>query len=297
MLAVALATTFSQRATAQADTARKDSVMTIGRARLDCDSVLRAARVDSLETQVRAYLLRTDGGPLPARARSELMPILLAHLVVPQPLQLPVFAAGPARLRMLRPERLEADEPAARAPVLYGVYNFRLRRGGRLDSLRVEVPSLTPGLDSAVLQAIRAGAADPAMIPVLTRMRGPIDLQLRLTSGAADARLRTPSQTIFTGTFPRVRLIDAEADPANLPAEYPLLERVSGTDGEVLVRVVIDIDGRASMRTAEVLHATSPLFALAALQALGRYRFTPARVGECAVPQVLEIPFWFSLRP
>ena len=279
---------------AQADSARKDSAAA---GKVACDTVLRAARVDSVETEVRAYLLRIDGA-LPEKTRSLLMQMLLGSLQVPRPLQLPVFAAGPARLRMLRPERLEGDSASPRAPLLYGVYAFRLRRSGGVDSVHVEIPALAPGVDSAIVHAVRAGAADSAMTEVFKALRKDVaHFQLRLTSGAPDGRLRTPSQTIFTGTFPRIRMRDAHADDDNLPPEYPLLERVSGGDGEVLVRVVIDVDGRASMPTAEVLHSTSPLFSLSALQALGRFRFQPARVGPCAVPQVLEIPFWFSLRP
>ena len=30
---------------------------------------------------------------------------------------------------------------------------------------------------------------------------------------------------------------------------------------------------------------------------LARYHFTPAHVGACTVPQVVLVPFWFSLRP
>lgn len=296
--AVLLSLGWPERGGAQTDSARKDSAVSPAGVRADCDSVLRAARVDSVEAQLRAYLLRTDKGQLPARVRSALIQILLANFVVPRPLQMPIFGAGPARLRMLRPERLEGDEPSARAPALYGVYNFRLRRSGRVDSVHVEIPSLAPGFDSSIVRAVRAGAADSALGPVFKTLKtDAVDLQLRLTSGADDGRLRTPAHTVFVATFPRIRLTDAQADPRNLPPQFPMLERVAGADGEVLVRVVIDIDGTALMRTAEVLHSTSPLFTLSALKALSAYRFTPARVGQCAVPQVIEIPFWFSLRP
>lgn len=281
---------------AQADAARKDSVASRA-VMANCDSALRAARVDSVETDVRLYVLRRDGGAIPAVARTELMAMLRTYLELPSPLQLPVFGPGPARLRMLRPERLEGDASPARAPMLYGVYAFRLRRGDA-DSIRVEIPTLAPGVDSSIVRAIRAVGGDSASTRVLRSMRrDAIDLQLRVTSGAPDGRLRVPSDRIFTGTFPRVRMTDAYPDDDNLAPEYPLLERVEGADGEVLIRVVIDPDGMPVIRTAEVLHSTSPLFSLSALRALAGYGFTPARVGACPVPQAIEIPFWFSLRP
>ena len=121
--------------------------------------------------------------------------------------------------------------------------------------------------------------------------------ELRVSSGAADARVRVPPFLLFTGVFPRLRAIDARPSSGNVPPPYPDEERDDGADGEAVLRVVVDIDGRAIVSTMEVLHATSPTFATAAIRALAGYRFTPAHVGACAVPQVIEIPFWFSLRP
>ena len=281
---------------AQSDTTRKDSAAARASS-LHCDSVLRAARVDSVATEVRAYLLRKDGEAIPPVARRDVMALLRTYLELPSPLQLPVFGPGPARLRMLRPERLEGDAAPVRAPILYGVYAFQLRRGLSA-TVRVEVPTLAPGVDSSIVRAIHALGADSVVTRVLRSMRrDAVDFQLRLTSGAPDRRLRVPSDNIFTGVFPRVRMNDAYPDADNLAPEYPLLERVEGSDGEVLVRVVIDADGMPMIPTAEVLHSTSPLFSLSALRSLAAYTFTPAQVGSCPVPQAIEIPFWFSLRP
>ena len=124
-----------------------------------------------------------------------------------------------------------------------------------------------------------------------------IPLQLRVSTGADDSRSRVPPAEIFTATFPRVRLVDAQPSAGNPLPEYPQEERDDGRDGEVMLRVVVDERGAAVIRTLEVLHATSPTFALAAARVLARYHFAPAHVGSCPVPQVVEIPFWFSLRP
>ncbi|HEX4468328.1 MAG TPA: TonB family protein, partial [Gemmatimonadaceae bacterium] len=116
-------------------------------------------------------------------------------------------------------------------------------------------------------------------------------------TGPEDTRFRVPSEKLFTATFPRLRLVDAKPKGVLPLAEYPEEERDDGRDGEVMLRVVVDGSGGAIISTMEVLHATSPAFALSAARALARYHFSPARVGSCAVPQVVEIPFWFSLRP
>ena len=82
-----------------------------------------------------------------------------------------------------------------------------------------------------------------------------------------------------------------------MPAEYPPEERDDGEDGQAVLRVVVGADGALIIPTVEVIRASSPAFARAALRALFGYRFTAAHAGECAVPQVVEVPFWFSLRP
>lgn len=262
-----------------------------------CDSVLRAARVDTMSVTARAYLVRRDGDLLPPRARTLLLETILAHFAVPQPLQLPVFAAGPVRMRMLRPEAL-GDSLTAREPIVYGVYDFTLLRTGKVTSVVTTIPTMAPGFDEAVTAAIRAAAVDstPSLVPRALDIEA-LPLELRITTGPEDARYRVPPATVFTATFPRVQLVDAKPTGTIPLAQYPGVEEDEGRDGEVLLRVVVDQNGAPMIPTLEVIHATSPAFALSAARTLARYRFTPAHVGACTVPQVIELPFWFSLRP
>jgi hypothetical protein len=44
-----------------------------------------------------------------------------------------------------------------------------------------------------------------------------------------------------------------------------------------------------------VLRATTRGFARAALEAVLSYRYLPARVGACAVPQLVQQPFVFGI--
>ena len=264
-----------------------------------CDSVLRGARVDSVGVTARAYLVRRDGEPLPPRARIFLIESIFSNFVAPKPLHVPVFSAGPARLRMLRRDlSSDGDSLTSREPVIYGVYDFALLRTSAVSGGSVTVPTMSPGFDESIIGAITALQADSTSARV-TRALGlsVIPLQLRVSTGADDSRSRVPPAEIFTATFPRVRLVDAQPSAGNPLPEYPQEERDDGRDGEVMLRVVVDEMGAAVIRTLEVLHATSPAFALAAARALARYHFAPAHVGSCPVPQVVEIPFWFSLRP
>ncbi|HKW08865.1 MAG TPA: energy transducer TonB [Gemmatimonadaceae bacterium] len=263
-----------------------------------CDSVLRAARVDSVEVTARAYLVRRDGEILPPRVRTLLLESFVEYFKPPKPLQLPVFSPAPTALRMLRPEHLSGDSVSQREPMLYGVYDFSLLRSGVISRVIASVPSMTPAFDASVLAALNAMIADS----IAALVTGALDvdavaLELRITTGPSDSRFRVPPATVFRATFPRLKMVDAKVSGVAPLAEYPDDERDDGLDGEVLLHVVIDVSGAAVIPTMEVVHATSPSFALAAARTLARYHFTPAHVGTCPVPQVIEVPFWFSLRP
>ncbi|HEY3595463.1 MAG TPA: energy transducer TonB [Polyangiaceae bacterium] len=262
-----------------------------------CEAAIKAARVDSVEVRARAYLLRSDEGSLTPRARALLLEGILAHFSPPAPLQLPVFAAGPVRLRMLRAESL-GDSVKVREPIVYGDYRFTLRRSGALTNITAPIPSMVPGFDQAILAAIRASVADSMLVPVPRATdEDSIALDLRVSTGPEDSRLRVPPVPVFTAAFPRIRLVDAKPVGTIPLPTYPDEERDDGQDGEAVLRIVVDASGAPLIPTLEVLRATSPAFALSAARTLARYHFAPAHVGTCGVPQVVEVPFWFSLRP
>lgn len=263
-----------------------------------CDSVLRAARVDSIAVTARAYLARRDGELLPPRARLLLLDAILAHFEAPIPLQLPVFGPGPARLRILQRETLGGDSLTMREPVVYGAYAFTIRRNGSVTSIATTVPTMVPGFDERISRAITAAIADSAMAMVGHALtQDSLALDLRIATGPEDSRLRVPPTTLFAANFPRLRLVDAKPTGVVPLPVYPEDERDDGRDGDVLLRIVVDGSGAPVIATLEVLHATSPAFALAAAKTLARYHFTAAHVGACTVSQVVLLPFWFSLRP
>jgi hypothetical protein len=286
-LPVALACVISSRAITQTPTASS----------VPCDSLLRAARVDTVSVTARAYLVRRDGETLPPRARTLLLETILAHFSPPQPLQLPVFTAGPVRMRMLRRETL-GDSLTVREPVLYGVYDFTFHTNGTVTHVVTTVPTIAPGFDERVVASITAAAVDstPALVPRALNIEA-LPLELRITTGPEDSRFRVPAATVFAATFPRMRIVDAKPTGTIPLPQYPEAEQDEGRDGEVLLRVVVDQYGAPVVPTLEIIRSTSPAFALAAARTLARYHFTPAHVGTCSVPQVVELPFWFSLRP
>jgi protein TonB len=97
---------------------------------------------------------------------------------------------------------------------------------------------------------------------------------------------------------PAPRLEPPRADMAylnNPPPAYPAVSKRAGEQGRVMLRVRVDASGVVE---AVELQATSgfPRLDEAALAAVRRWRFVPAKLGERAVAGWAVVPISFSLR-
>jgi len=88
----------------------------------------------------------------------------------------------------------------------------------------------------------------------------------------------------------QVSLISGSASP-----KYPEGLRVTGVEGTVVARFVVDDEGRVEERTVAFVRSDNPLFDEAVRSALGRMRFTPAEIAGKKVRQLVEMPFVFAL--
>ncbi|HYD52466.1 MAG TPA: energy transducer TonB [Gemmatimonadaceae bacterium] len=88
-----------------------------------------------------------------------------------------------------------------------------------------------------------------------------------------------------------------QRDPFSAAPAYPPELLAKGVQGVAMVRYVVDTTGRADMRTFQVLSSTHELFSLAVREALPQMRFTPAKIGQHAVRQLVEQPFQFRIQP
>lgn len=98
-----------------------------------------------------------------------------------------------------------------------------------------------------------------------------------------------------TEAFP----VDQVANPplllSRIMPEYPRQARFRGVEGLVLLEAILDLDGRIEDRI-KVLQSI-PSLDLAAIQAVRRWRFRPARDRENRpVRVILEVPVWFVLK-
>lgn len=109
---------------------------------------------------------------------------------------------------------------------------------------------------------------------------------------AVDSRRFASYDTVFS-----IAEVDEAVaiDPASAAPVYPAALQRLGIEGSVMVRYVVDTFGRADVSTLKIVRATRIEFAIAVREALPNMRFTPARMGVKAVPQLVEQPFNFRI--
>ena len=255
-----------------------------------CDSTIAASVADSELVVVRLAVRRGDGGQFPHPYPGLLMQEVAFRFRAPHPLRVPVFSAGPIEMRTLRASN--AGQVGLREPVLNAVYDFFMHRDGSASGLEVLVPSHVAALDSVVMDAIKQTSAEKSLpFPLNELPNDSVFLQLRLTSAYAG---RDPTLDLFASYFPLLPVVDAaRIGPEPVPI-FPKEELKAGMFGDVRFQVVVDNNGRPDLQTMELLHAPTRGFALSAVNTLATMRWTPARVGDCLVPQVVHVNIRFE---
>jgi protein TonB len=89
----------------------------------------------------------------------------------------------------------------------------------------------------------------------------------------------------------------AALDPTAEGPVYPALMLKLHIEGLVLARFVVDTLGHADLNTFRVLQETDPEFVVAVRKALPKMKYRPAVLAGKRVPQLVEQPFTFRIRP
>ena len=252
-----------------------------------CDSIVAAARADTLVSGLFLALKRVDGGELATAQITDMILVAGAGFVPPTPFRLTVFS-GPVLTPSFR--RLSANaEPMLRAPTLTGAYRVKVGADGAFTSLETIRASLMPGFDSAAVAAIKtAGDIKGLFAPRDGTPSATIDFRFSTDS------IGGPGWTVrrlVTTLFPRMPVTDATVQPGNTSADLPQTERREGLPVETVLRFVVDRAGEPILETLEIVRGSSIEFVRAALAALAKQRFAPARIRGCPVAQLVEIPF------
>jgi protein TonB len=90
-------------------------------------------------------------------------------------------------------------------------------------------------------------------------------------------------------------VLDRNGLSRTLERHYPQVLRQSRVSGRVLIELVVDEEGLPVPGSARVIEASHPAFGEAALRAVDRFRFSPAKVGGTPVPVVVTIPIQWSV--
>jgi protein TonB len=160
---------------------------------------------------------------------------------------------------------------------------------------RASVPAATPvpKLDAMPIDVPRIAAPQPLAI-----LRAAVVTPLESPAGAVPAEHPSPAGSPPLPT-PSVEpsLLPPRFDAAyldNPPPTYPPAARRAREQGRVLLRVLVSAQGRA-IDVVIAKSSGSALLDAAAIDAVRRWRFVPARRGDVAVQADVQVPIVFSL--
>jgi hypothetical protein len=252
-----------------------------------CDSVVAAARADTVSGGLFLALKRIDGGELGTDQITQMLLLAGAAFVPPKPFKLTVFS-GPVLIPSFR--RLGASgEPVLRPPSLIGVYRVKVDSNEVFTKLETMRASLMPGFDSAATLAIKeAGTTKGLFAPRDGTPSATIDFRF-----ATDSMVESgwTVRRLLGATFPRMPVTDAVIQSNGAGADLPAAERREGLPAETVFRFVVDRSGEPIVETLEIVRGTSIDFVRAAITALAKQRFSPAKIKGCNVAQLVELPF------
>lgn len=160
-----------------------------------------------------------------------------------------------------------------------------------------------PGLDlSAALREPLtlpppAAVSAPARRPVQKAKPAPaVELAPQASSDAADAPAASAQSQLASAAPATAPIVEVGPAPllGNPRPEYPPAARRRALEGRAVVRAVVAVDGRVA--SVELRASSShELLDRAALEAVKRWRFAPARRGEQAVDGAVDVPVVFRL--
>jgi protein TonB len=85
-------------------------------------------------------------------------------------------------------------------------------------------------------------------------------------------------------------VLNRDGLPRTMERYYPSVLRDSRVAGRVVVELIVDENGRVREGSARVVDASHPAFGEAALRAVERFRFRPAKMAGVPVPVRVTIP-------
>lgn len=214
---------------------------------------------------MNAFVTSTGFWPRKNARFSSLLAVAIAHIVA-----IYLFALTPAR---------EVIQNASAMMVTL------IHEQPHVEQKRVELPKQKP----IKLQPV-AVAIVPS--PLIAATNAPADISATLLTPP------TPAVVVLTAVTPPSVVMPPrfDADYLDNPAPvYPALSRRIGEEGKVMLRVFVDASG-APNRLEIKSTSGSQRLDVAAIEAVRRWKFAPAKLGEKFIDAWVLVPINFSLR-
>jgi len=165
---------------------------------------------------------------------------------------------------------------------------------GKLSDIDVVDVALTPGLADSVNSALRSMSKSELVPP--TGDAESVSLVLRIAPEENPDSV--PSlRYVFRARVPRY---DAPFSYAAMPvtgvdAKYPFSARLAGAEDSVTLAFTVGSDGTIAPESLELVSANYRDFVASVVQALGKTRYHPAHLGDCAVATRMRQRFLFKV--
>jgi hypothetical protein len=244
------------------------------------------APVGSVRTTVYANLevqeyITSDGWKRRREVARDNLALVLddiaSRVTVHPPLVTPVFATDGDRA----------------VPVVDGEFAFTLHGDGSITHLRMLATTYAAQLDTSVVRAIEGAAAAHSLVALAGGAGDTAALRLTLAPSPDSSGVSRP---LFAMQLPVYHARHAAEAIDHPPPAFPLVAWRNGVGGRVRVQFVVGSDGRPVPGTYRLLDTDYREIALAALNALSKWRFAPADLDGCAVAQTNTEEFTYSVK-
>jgi TonB family protein len=165
---------------------------------------------------------------------------------------------------------------------------------GKLSDIQVVDIALTPLFADSVNSALHWMSRSEMGPPVGNNESVPIVIQIG-PEEAPDSVQET--RHVFSAKIPRYdRPFTYAAMPAaGVNADYPFAARLAGVEDSVTLAFIVDADGAIATESLELVSANYRDFVTSVVDALGRTRYHPAHLGDCAVATRMRQRFLFKV--
>jgi len=165
---------------------------------------------------------------------------------------------------------------------------------GKLSRIEVVDAALTPRFADSVNSALESMAREELVPPMGDVDSIPVILRI-VTEEEPDT---VPAvRHVFKAKVPRYDwpFSYASMPAAGVDAKYPFTARLTGVEDSVTLAFTVESDGTIAAESIELVSANYRDFVTSVLDALGRTRYHPAHLGDCAVATRMKQRFLFKV--